>query len=109
MSTVPITGAMQHGGTHHTLIYRSLENTRKTEKTERRESAPYPELPDAIAEALNFLPDRNAVDVGIDRQFVVEQYRSHRRKSKERRYVYKKSYTFFYVSYLKHYSRGPQS
>jgi DNA-binding Lrp family transcriptional regulator len=30
------------------------ENTRKTEKIERHESAPRPELPDAVAEALEF-------------------------------------------------------
>ncbi|WP_129115950.1 ArsR family transcriptional regulator [Halegenticoccus tardaugens] len=41
------------------------ENTRKTEKIERHESAPRPELPAAVAEALEFEePERNAVDVG---------------------------------------------
>ena len=39
-------------------------NTRKTEKIERHESAPRPELPDAVAEALAFdEPDVDAVDV----------------------------------------------
>ncbi|WP_199174789.1 hypothetical protein [Halegenticoccus soli] len=41
------------------------ENTRKTEKIERQESAPRPELPAAVAEALEFEePERDAVDVG---------------------------------------------
>lgn len=41
------------------------ENTRKTEKTERHESAPRPELPAAVAEALEFdEPDLDTVDVG---------------------------------------------
>ena len=40
------------------------ENTRKTEKIERHESAPRPELPAAVAEALEFdEPDLDAVDV----------------------------------------------
>jgi hypothetical protein len=44
------------------------ENTRKTEKVERHESAPRPELPDAVAEALEFdEPDLDAVDVGTNR------------------------------------------
>jgi len=44
------------------------ENTRKTEKIERHESAPRPELPDAVVEALEFdEPDLDAVDVGADR------------------------------------------
>ena len=39
------------------------ENTRKTEKIERHESAPRPELPDAVVEALEFdEPDLDAVD-----------------------------------------------
>jgi DNA-binding Lrp family transcriptional regulator len=41
------------------------ENTRKTEKIERHESAPRPELPDAVTEALEFEePDLDAVDAG---------------------------------------------
>ncbi|PSP32068.1 hypothetical protein BRC64_07905 [Halobacteriales archaeon QH_10_67_22] len=46
-------------------IARALyENTRKTEKIERHESAPRPELPAAVAEALEFdEPDLDAVDV----------------------------------------------
>jgi hypothetical protein len=45
-------------------IARALyENTRKTEKIERHESAPRPELPDAVADALEFdEPDLDAVD-----------------------------------------------
>jgi hypothetical protein len=44
------------------------ENTRKTEKVERHESAPRPELPDAVADALEFdEPDLDAVDVDTDR------------------------------------------
>jgi DNA-binding Lrp family transcriptional regulator len=40
------------------------ENTRKTEKIERHESAPRPELPDAVADALEFdEPALDAVDV----------------------------------------------
>lgn len=40
------------------------ENTRKTEKIERHESAPRPELPDAVVAALEFdEPDLDAVDV----------------------------------------------
>ncbi|WP_117595401.1 ArsR family transcriptional regulator [Haloprofundus halophilus] len=39
------------------------ENTRKTEKIERHESAPRPELPAAVVEALEFdEPDLDAVD-----------------------------------------------
>ncbi|WP_042661963.1 hypothetical protein [Haloferax sp. ATB1] len=39
------------------------ENTRKTEKVERHESAPRPELPVAVSEALEFdEPDLDAVD-----------------------------------------------
>jgi len=46
-------------------IARALyENTRKTEKIERHESAPRPELPPAVAEALEFdEPDLDAVDI----------------------------------------------
>jgi DNA-binding Lrp family transcriptional regulator len=41
------------------------ENTRKTEKIERHEAAPRPELPAAVAEALEFdEPDLDGVDVG---------------------------------------------
>jgi len=41
------------------------ENTRKTEKVERHESAPRPELPETVADALEFdEPDLDAVDVG---------------------------------------------
>jgi DNA-binding Lrp family transcriptional regulator len=44
------------------------ENTRKTEKIERHESAPRPELPEAVAEPLEFdEPDLDAVDVGPTR------------------------------------------
>jgi len=40
------------------------ENTRKTEKIERHESAPRPELPEAVADALEFdEPDFDTVDV----------------------------------------------
>ena len=40
------------------------ENTRKTEKIERHESAPRPELPDAVVAALEFdEPDLDAVGV----------------------------------------------
>ena len=40
------------------------ENTRKTEKIERHESAPRPELPGAVVAALEFdEPDLDAVDV----------------------------------------------
>lgn len=40
------------------------ENTRKTEKIERHEAAPRPELPVAVAEALTFdEPDLDSVDV----------------------------------------------
>ena len=43
------------------------ENTRKTEKIERHESAPRPELPDAVANALEFdEPDLDAVDGGTN-------------------------------------------
>ena len=43
------------------------ENTRKTEKIERHESAPRPELPDAVAAALEFdEPDLEAVDGGTN-------------------------------------------
>lgn len=43
------------------------ENTRKTEKIERHEAAPHPELPAAVAEALTFdEPDLEAVDVNTD-------------------------------------------
>lgn len=43
------------------------ENTRKTEKIERHESAPRPELPTAVEEALEFdEPDLDAIDVGVD-------------------------------------------
>jgi DNA-binding HxlR family transcriptional regulator len=39
------------------------ENTRKTEKIERHESAPRPEIPDAVAQALEFdEPDLGTVD-----------------------------------------------
>ncbi|WP_248299453.1 ArsR family transcriptional regulator [Halorhabdus amylolytica] len=39
------------------------ENTRKTEKIERHESAPRPELPDAVVNALDFeVPDLDAVE-----------------------------------------------
>ena len=50
-------------------IARALyENTRKTEKIERHESAPRPELPDAVADALEFdEPDLDAVDGGTNR------------------------------------------
>ncbi|MGB9964062.1 ArsR family transcriptional regulator [Halobacterium hubeiense] len=41
------------------------ENTRTTEKIERHESAPRPELPDAVADALDFdEPELDAVDGG---------------------------------------------
>ncbi|MDB2269849.1 ArsR family transcriptional regulator [Halorubrum ezzemoulense] len=44
------------------------ENTRKTEKIERHESAPRPELPDAVADALEFdEPDLDAIDGGTNR------------------------------------------
>ncbi|MDR5673414.1 ArsR family transcriptional regulator [Halalkaliarchaeum sp. AArc-GB] len=44
------------------------ENTRKTEKIERHESAPRPKLPDAVADALEFdEPDLDAVDGGTPR------------------------------------------
>ena len=44
------------------------ENTRKTEKIERHEAAPRPELPEAVAKALEFdEPDLDAVDVGTIR------------------------------------------
>jgi DNA-binding Lrp family transcriptional regulator len=44
------------------------ENTRKTEKIERHEAAPRPELPTAVAEALTFdEPDLESVDVTSDR------------------------------------------
>ncbi|MFC7197792.1 hypothetical protein ACFQL4_29265 [Halosimplex aquaticum] len=44
------------------------ESTRKTEKIERHESAPRPELPEAVAEALEFdEPDLDAVDGGTTR------------------------------------------
>lgn len=44
------------------------ENTRKTEKIERHEAAPRPELPAAVAEALAFdEPDLESVDVSPDR------------------------------------------
>lgn len=43
------------------------ENTRKTEKIERHEAAPRPELPAAVAEALTFdEPDLDAVDVSTN-------------------------------------------
>ena len=44
------------------------ENTRKTEKVERHESAPRPEIPDAVAQALEFdEPDLGPVDGGTTR------------------------------------------
>jgi DNA-binding Lrp family transcriptional regulator len=44
------------------------ENTRKTEKIERHESAPRPELPEAVAEALTFEePDLDAAAVDTTR------------------------------------------
>jgi len=44
------------------------ENTRKTEKIERHETAPRPDLPTAVAEALEFdEPDLDSVDVGTIR------------------------------------------
>ncbi|MGB9961564.1 ArsR family transcriptional regulator [Halobacterium sp. MBLA0001] len=44
------------------------ENTRKTEKIERHESAPRPELPDGVADALDFdEPELDAGDRDIDR------------------------------------------
>ena len=43
------------------------ENTRKTEKVERHESAPRPELPTAVAEALEFdEPNLDTVDTGTN-------------------------------------------
>ena len=50
-------------------IARALyENTRKTEKIERHESAPRPALPDAVADALAFdEPDLDTADVDTDR------------------------------------------
>lgn len=43
------------------------EKTRKTEKIERHEAAPRPELPAAVAEALTFdEPDLEAADVNTD-------------------------------------------
>jgi len=43
------------------------ENTRKTEKIERHESAPRPELPTAVAEALEFdEPNLDTVDTGTN-------------------------------------------
>ena len=48
------------------------ENTRKTEKIERHESAPRPELPEVVSEALEFdEPDLDAVAVGTNRSSVV--------------------------------------
>lgn len=50
-------------------VARSLyENTRKTEKIERHEAAPRPQLPATVAEALTFdEPDLESVDVNTDR------------------------------------------
>lgn len=43
------------------------ENTRKTEKIQRHESAPRPDLPDAVADALEFdEPDLDDVDVATN-------------------------------------------
>jgi predicted ArsR family transcriptional regulator len=42
------------------------ENTRKTEKIQRHEAAPRPDLPPAVAKALEFdEPDLDDVDVGV--------------------------------------------
>ena len=44
------------------------ENTRKTEKIQRHEAAPRPDLPSAVAKALEFdEPDLDGVDVGTVR------------------------------------------
>ena len=44
------------------------ENTRKTEKIQRHEAAPRPDLPPAVAKALEFdEPDLDGVDVGTGR------------------------------------------
>jgi len=44
------------------------ENTRKTEKIQRHEAAPRPDLPTAVAKALEFdEPDLDGVDVGTGR------------------------------------------